>query len=69
MEPRLEGIKRKRIRLATEIFDLDITNYEDVSRMKDAYLLEKLKNCYSYPLRSFIFHPTNGVRLTIIKCG
>ncbi len=62
MEPRLEAIKRKRICLEREVFDLDITNYEDISQMKELFLLEEFKDCYKYPLRSFIFHPSSGVR-------
>jgi len=63
MEPRLEAIKRKRICLEREVFDLDITNYEDISRMKDEHLSAEFKDCYEYPLRSFIFHLSDGVRL------
>ena len=62
MEPRLEAIKRKRICLEREVFDLDITNYEDISRMKDEHLSAEFKDCYEYPLDSYVFYPREGVK-------
>lgn len=63
MEPRLKGIKNKSIRRERDIFDLDITKYGDLSSVMEEHLADEFKARYKYPLRSFIFPPSNEVRL------
>ena len=62
MEPRLEGIACRSISVEREVFDLVITKYEDPSLVIEEYLADEFEARYEYPLRSFIFHPSDGVR-------
>lgn len=61
MNPRLDGIESRCIRRTErEIFDVDITKYEEAFRVEE-YLSTGFKASYKYPLRSVVFHPRHGV--------
>ena len=45
-----------------KVFDVDIAKYVAASQMED-YLNQGFKDRYEYPLRSFVFHPIDGVGL------
>jgi len=62
MKPRLEGIDSRSTNFEREVFDLDIANYEDPSQVMEEYLADEFEARHEYPLRSFIFHPSDGVR-------
>ena len=47
-----------------KVFDLDIAKYVAASQMAE-YLSQGFKERYEYPLRSFVFHPLDGVRLEL----
>lgn len=64
MNPRLDGIESRCIRPEREIFDLDITKYEEAFRVEE-YLSREFKESYKYPLRSVVFHPRHGVNLRL----
>lgn len=61
MQPRQLGITKKIIRADRDVFDLEMTKYEDLSRMED-YLTQESNDSYPFPRRSFVFYPTVGVR-------
>ena len=61
MKPRLEAIKSKSIRIEREVFDLEITNYEEASQVMEDYLTKEYEECYEYPLYSFVFYPPDSV--------
>jgi len=44
------------------LFDLDIAKYVAATQIEN-YLTQEFKERYEYPLRSFVLHPIEGVRL------
>lgn len=57
-----EGPRVKRRVTKSELFDLDISKYEEVASAVDKYSSRGFKDSYEYPLRSFVFNPRVGVR-------
>lgn len=63
MEPHLGGIEDQHIRLEEQVFCLDITNYKDaLPQIMEEYWAD-FPEFYEYPLHSFVFHPSSGVRI------
>lgn len=64
MDPRLEAIRRKRICIDNEVFDLDITKYEEATRRwLEERVTKEFQDCYEYPLDSYVFYPREGVKV------
>lgn len=62
MEPR----KSRSICVEQEVFDLDITKYEEASRRwLEECVTKEFQDRYEYPLDSFVFYPRDGVKINL----
>jgi hypothetical protein len=61
MEPRLEALKKLKISIENEVFNVDIVECLLEPGSSD-FLDAELENGFKYPLRSLVFFPRNQVK-------